>query len=282
MRPPYITATWCATSATTPRSCVIRITAAPVSAWRFASTASTCACTVTSSAVVGSSAMISRGRPDIAIAITARWRMPPENWCGYWLARFCGSGMSTSRSSSTARCAAWPGATCPCATCPSITCRPIGNTGLSVVVGSWNTMPTSRPRILRSDSASSVVTSTPSSWIEPCTCAVGGSRPLIASEVTLLPEPDSPTMPSTWLASTSKSMPRTAGTARPDPTNVTVSPRTRSVNGTLWCGRSACCRSRARCRRHSWPPRSGRCRRCWSGSRTPPRPAPCSGCRRPP
>ena len=38
MRPPYITATRCATSATTPRSWVIRITAAPVSAWRRAST----------------------------------------------------------------------------------------------------------------------------------------------------------------------------------------------------------------------------------------------------
>ena len=71
MRPQYITATRWATSATTPRSWVIRITAAPVSARRRASTASTCACTVTSSAVVGSSAMISCGRPDIAMAITA-------------------------------------------------------------------------------------------------------------------------------------------------------------------------------------------------------------------
>ena len=35
MRPPYMTATRCATSATTPRSCVIRMTAAPVSAWRL-------------------------------------------------------------------------------------------------------------------------------------------------------------------------------------------------------------------------------------------------------
>ena len=35
MRPPYMTATRCATSATTPRSCVMRITAAPVSAWRL-------------------------------------------------------------------------------------------------------------------------------------------------------------------------------------------------------------------------------------------------------
>ena len=41
-----------------------------------------CACTVTSSAVVGSSAMISRGWQASAIAIITRWRMPPEYWCG--------------------------------------------------------------------------------------------------------------------------------------------------------------------------------------------------------
>jgi hypothetical protein len=41
-----------------------------------------CACTVTSSAVVGSSAMSTAGSSEIAIAIMMRWRMPPENWCG--------------------------------------------------------------------------------------------------------------------------------------------------------------------------------------------------------
>jgi hypothetical protein len=40
------------------------------------------ACTVTSSAVVGSSAMSSRGSLTSAIAIIARCRIPPENWCG--------------------------------------------------------------------------------------------------------------------------------------------------------------------------------------------------------
>jgi len=38
--------------------------------------------TVTSSAVVGSSAMITSGSLAIAIAITTRWRMPPESSCG--------------------------------------------------------------------------------------------------------------------------------------------------------------------------------------------------------
>ena len=41
-----------------------------------------CAWIVTSSAVVGSSASRSFGLQASAIAIMARWRIPPENWCG--------------------------------------------------------------------------------------------------------------------------------------------------------------------------------------------------------
>ena len=37
---------------------------------------------VTSNAVVGSSARMSFGSHDRAIAIITRWRIPPENWCG--------------------------------------------------------------------------------------------------------------------------------------------------------------------------------------------------------
>ena len=39
--------------------------------------------TVTSSAVVGSSAISTFGSQASAIAIITRWRMPPESWCGY-------------------------------------------------------------------------------------------------------------------------------------------------------------------------------------------------------
>ncbi len=41
-----------------------------------------CAWMVTSSAVVGSSAMRMSGSQVSAMAIMTRWRMPPENWCG--------------------------------------------------------------------------------------------------------------------------------------------------------------------------------------------------------
>ena len=57
---------------------------------------------VTSSAVVGSSAMTSAGFMTSAIAMTTRWRMPPESWCGYSPARCSGAGMPTSLSISTA------------------------------------------------------------------------------------------------------------------------------------------------------------------------------------
>ena len=40
---------------------------------------------VTSSAVVGSSAISSLGWHDRAIAIMTRCRMPPDIWCGYSL-----------------------------------------------------------------------------------------------------------------------------------------------------------------------------------------------------
>ncbi len=41
-----------------------------------------CAWIVTSSAVVGSSAISSAGRQASAIAIIARCRIPPDSWCG--------------------------------------------------------------------------------------------------------------------------------------------------------------------------------------------------------
>ena len=62
MRPAYITATRSAISATTPRSCVMSSSARPSSRFSSRSSSRICAWIVTSSAVVGSSA-ISSGRP---------------------------------------------------------------------------------------------------------------------------------------------------------------------------------------------------------------------------
>ena len=81
-RPAYITSTEFAVSATTPRSCVTRMTPMSNSFFTWSISSRICAWTVTSSAVVGSSAMRTSGLWTSAIAIITRWRMPPENWCG--------------------------------------------------------------------------------------------------------------------------------------------------------------------------------------------------------
>ena len=57
---------------------------------------------VTSSAVVGSSAMMSAGSQASAMAIMTRWRMPPESWWGKSSTRSSGAGMRTLASISIA------------------------------------------------------------------------------------------------------------------------------------------------------------------------------------
>jgi hypothetical protein len=144
-----MTSTRRANSAITPRSCEIRITDMPSSAWRSRSNSRICAWIVTSSAVVGSSAISSFGRQAIAMAIITRWRMPPESRCGYSSTRRAASGMRTRSSSSIARRRAaapsspwWRARVSPIW---SATVR----TGFSEDIGSWKIIAISAPRICR-------------------------------------------------------------------------------------------------------------------------------------
>ena len=73
-------------------SWVMKRIAVPLSRCSSRSRSKICACTVTSSAVVGSSAIRMSGRQASAIAIITRWRMPPESWCGYSSTRRSGAG----------------------------------------------------------------------------------------------------------------------------------------------------------------------------------------------
>ena len=82
MRPAYMTATCWDISAITPRSWVMKRIAAPVSALSVFMRSRIWAWMVTSSAVVGSSAIISCGLQASAMAIITRWRMPPLIWWG--------------------------------------------------------------------------------------------------------------------------------------------------------------------------------------------------------
>ena len=77
-----------------------------VSFWSVRIRSRICAWMVTSSAVVGSSAMSSLGSHESAMAIITRCRMPPESWCGYSRARTSGSAMRTWRRSAIACCSA--------------------------------------------------------------------------------------------------------------------------------------------------------------------------------
>ena len=66
--------------ATTPRLCVMMTSATPSRFVRFFINSRIWAWMVTSRAVVGSSAMMSFGRHESAIAIIIRWRIPPLKW----------------------------------------------------------------------------------------------------------------------------------------------------------------------------------------------------------
>ena len=79
MRPAYITWTRSQNWATTPRSWVIISTDTPSSVDRSCSKARTWSWMVTSSPVVGSSAISSSGLQARAVAIITRWRMPPDS-----------------------------------------------------------------------------------------------------------------------------------------------------------------------------------------------------------
>jgi hypothetical protein len=90
--------------------------------------------------------------------------------------------------------------------------RPIVWTGFSALSGSWNTIPIRPPRIRCSSPSVARTRSVPSKRIcrrgsLPCGC---GSRRMIEKAVTLLPQPDSPTIPSVRPLRTSKLTPSTA------------------------------------------------------------------------
>ena len=84
------------------------ISEVPASATSSRSSSRIWAWIVTSSAVVGSSQMSSRGSQASAVAMSTRWRMPPESWWGYSPSRRAGSGMPTRRSRVSAAVLASP------------------------------------------------------------------------------------------------------------------------------------------------------------------------------
>ena len=108
---------------------------------------------VTSSAVVGSSAMSSFGSQASAMAIITRWRMPPDSSWGYCLTRRSGYGMPTMRSASMARSRASCLLILKCSRTASAIWSPTVNTGLRLVIGSWKIIAMCLPRRWRISSS---------------------------------------------------------------------------------------------------------------------------------
>ena len=191
-------------------SWVISTIAVPVSRPSSAIRSRISACTVTSSAVVGSSAISSSGEQAMAAAIITRWRMPPDSSCGYWFIRRAASGMRTCFSHSSALALAAASLIPRCSRSGSAICSPIRTCGVSAVSGSWKIIVIFEPRILFSARGFSPSSSWPLNRIEPLALPLAASRPMAAMKVWLLPEPLSPTTPSTSPRATLKETPRTA------------------------------------------------------------------------
>ena len=189
-----------------------------------------CAWTVTSSAVVGSSAMSSCGSHASAMAIMARWRIPPENACGYSSARRRASGIPTRSSISTARAMAAARETERCARTARAIWLPTVNAGLRLVIGSWKIIEIWSPRTRRISSSGSPTSSRPSKPIEPAATRPNpfGMRPITASDDTVLPEPLSPTNPSVSPRPMWKATSSTTGSQPFGPANSTRKPATES------------------------------------------------------
>src|SRR5260221_12199272 len=118
-----------------------------------------------------------------------------------------------------------------CRRTASSTCRPMRCTGLRQLAGSWKIIAIRRPRIAarRVRGASARFSPLSSAW--PVTRARDGSSPSAASQVTLLPEPDSPTSPIASPLPMARSMPSTARETRPPVAKSTQRPRSSSKAG---------------------------------------------------
>src|SRR3954469_11353508 len=102
--------------------------------------------------------------------------------------------------------------------------------GLSEVIGSWKIIDSRAPRSSLSRAGGSFSRSSPSKRTSPARMRPGGcgTSPMMLSAVTLLPQPDSPTIPSVRPRSTLKSTPSTARTSPSSESKTVVRPLTSS------------------------------------------------------
>ena len=136
--------------------------------------------------------------------------------------------MPTSSSSSTMRARSFAAPRMPCNSRISPICRSIVCSGLSEVIGSWNTMVMALPRTSRRCASLAFRRSSPLKKISPDgkVADVAPSRRTIESAVTDLPEPDSPTSASVRPRCSLNETRSTASAAVPPCTKATERSRT--------------------------------------------------------
>ncbi len=221
------------------------------------SSSSTCDWMVTSTAVVGSSAMRRSGPAASAIAIMARCLRPPESWKGYSSARRAASGMPTEssnsrmrRSSAAPRKLVWRSST-------SRIWVPMREDRIQArrrLLEDHRDPPPAHlaHRAFRKSEEVDSLKARPA----PETTPLSGSRRMSESAVIVFPQPDSPTMAKVSPRRISRSTPSTARTGSRAPCSTVL--RFSALSSTS-CG----------IKRD--PPRPARgCIRTWAGS----------GCRR--
>ena len=127
---------------------------------------------VTSSAVVGSSAISSFGLQASAIAIITRWRMPPEAGADSCATRSRDAGCRPAAAARSRARAPAPRRRLSCSRIASMIWSPTVKTGFSEVIGSWKIIEISLPRICRISRGDRPVSSPrPASRMLPPQCA---------------------------------------------------------------------------------------------------------------
>ena len=184
-----------ASPATSARSWETSRIAVPSCSRRDRNSSATSACTVTSRALVASSASSSSARSATARAMTTRCASPPLSWCGY-RSRSAGSRRTASRAWSRRAFRSARGTLCSASARSSQTraC----SVGVSDARAAWGTRAMRRPRRSRSSRPSGPwgpTSSTPSKRMEPVTRAFAGCSPITVERTMDLPAPDSPTRP---------------------------------------------------------------------------------------
>ena len=130
--------------------------------------------------------------------------------------------MRTRSNSSSARFRASTSLDASCRRIASVIWRPTVYTGSSASIGSWKIIDAVPPRNADSALPDKPSTSTPATLMRPSMVARRSScNRKIERSVTLLPEPDSPKIPSTSPRASVRSTPSTARTTLAPPRNVT-------------------------------------------------------------